>query len=88
MLFETGRCYRDTRKWYLKILLLIPDHLHMLVCIPGNANTQNWFATSNASLRRSQASIGSGIFPIIDCGIMKVRQNNLNTSARTLCGQV
>ena len=41
MLFETGRCYHDTQKWYLKILLLMPDHLHMLVGIPGDANLSN-----------------------------------------------
>jgi hypothetical protein len=36
--------------------------------------SQTWFATSNASLRRSQESTGSEIFSIIDCGTMKVRQ--------------
>jgi putative transposase len=41
VLFETGRCYHDTQKWYLKILLLMPDHLHMLVGIPGDANLSN-----------------------------------------------
>ncbi len=41
VLFETGRCYHDTQKWYLKILLLMPDHLHMLVGIPGNADLSN-----------------------------------------------
>jgi len=46
VLFETGRCYHDTQKWYLKILLLMPDHLHMLVGIPGDATSQTWFATS------------------------------------------
>jgi len=50
--------------------------------------SNTWFATSNASLRSSQESIGSEIFSIIDCGTMKVRQKNLNTSAGTLCGQV
>jgi len=29
VLFETGRCYHDTQKWYLKILLLMPDHLRL-----------------------------------------------------------
>ena len=62
MLFETGRCYHDTQIRYLKILLLMPDHLHMLVGIPGDANLSTWFPTSNASLRRSQESIGSDIF--------------------------
>ena len=89
VLFETGRCYHDTQKWYLKILLLMPDHLHMLVGIPGDATSQTWVRDfKNASLRRSQESIGSEIFAIIDCGTMKVRQKNLNTSAGTLCGQV
>ena len=41
VLFETGRCYHDTQKWYLKILLLMPDHLHTLVGIPGDANLSN-----------------------------------------------
>jgi REP element-mobilizing transposase RayT len=41
VLFETGRCYHDTQKWYLKILLLMPDHLHLLVGIPGDANLSN-----------------------------------------------
>jgi putative transposase len=41
VLFETGRWYHDTQKRYLKILLLIPDHLHMLVGIPGDANLSN-----------------------------------------------
>src|SRR5438477_10475038 len=59
VLFETGRCYHDTQKWYLKILLLMPDHLHMLVGIPATQISQTYFATSNASLRRSQRSIGS-----------------------------
>jgi putative transposase len=41
VLFETGRCYHDTQKRYLKILLLMPDHLHVLVGIPGNADLSN-----------------------------------------------
>ena len=38
MLFETARRYDAAQKWYLKVLLLMPDHLHMLVGIPGYAN--------------------------------------------------
>ena len=87
VLFETGRCYHDTQKWYLRILLLMPDHLHMLA-FQATQPSQTWFAISNASLRRSQESIGTEIFSIIDCGTMKVRQKNLNTSAGTLRGQV
>ena len=88
VLFETGRCYHDTQKWCLKILLLMPDHLHMLVGFQATQTCQTWLATSNASPRRSRESIGSKIFSIIDCGTMRVRQKNLNTSAGSLCGQV
>ena len=87
VLFETGRCYHDTQMVF-KNPTLDARHLHMLVGIPGDATSQTWFATSNASLRRSQESIGSEICSIIDCGTMKVRQKNLNASAGTLCGQV
>ena len=34
-IFETARRYHATRRWYLNLLLLMPDHLHMLVGIEG-----------------------------------------------------
>jgi REP element-mobilizing transposase RayT len=87
--FETSRCYHDTQIWYLKILLLMPDHLHMLVGIPGDANLSNLVRDfKRITAKMARIPIGSEIFSIIDCGTMKVRQKNLNTSAGTLCGQV
>jgi REP element-mobilizing transposase RayT len=89
VLFETGRCYHDTQKWYLKILLVMPDHLHMLVGIPGDANLSNLVRDfKRITPKMARIPIGSEIFSIIDCGTMKVRQKNLNTSAGTRCGQV
>jgi putative transposase len=41
VLFETARRYDAAQNWYLKVLLLMPDHLHMLVGIPGDANLSN-----------------------------------------------
>jgi putative transposase len=41
VLFETARRYDAAQKWYLKMLLLMPDHLHILVGIPGDANLSN-----------------------------------------------
>ena len=38
LLFETARLYHKTEQWYSKLLLLMPDHLHMLVGISGDAN--------------------------------------------------
>jgi putative transposase len=36
-IFETARRYHKSQQWYLKLLLLMPDHLHMLIGIPGDA---------------------------------------------------
>jgi REP-associated tyrosine transposase len=36
VLFETARRYHASQRWYLKLLLLMPDHLHMLIGIPGD----------------------------------------------------
>lgn len=37
-LFRTAQQYHSTGEWYLQLLLLMPDHLHMLVAIPGDAS--------------------------------------------------
>ena len=66
----------------------MPDHLHMLVGIPGDANLSNLVRDFKRITAKIARIIGSEIFSIIDCGTMKVRQKNLNTSAGTLCGQV
>jgi putative transposase len=41
ILFETARRYHTSRRWYLKLLLLMPDHLHMLVGVPSDAKLSN-----------------------------------------------
>jgi REP element-mobilizing transposase RayT len=38
LLFETARLYQETEQWYPKLLLLMPDHLHMLIGISPDAN--------------------------------------------------
>src|SRR5438477_4591702 len=40
-LFEAARRYHNGQKWYMKVLLLMPDHLHMLVSVPGDADLSN-----------------------------------------------
>ena len=37
VLFESARRYHSSQRWYLKLLLLMPDHLHMLFGVTGNA---------------------------------------------------
>jgi hypothetical protein len=41
VLFETARRYDVAQKSHLKVLLLMPDHLHMLLGVPGDANLSN-----------------------------------------------
>jgi putative transposase len=35
VLFETARRYHESERWYLELLLLMPDHLHLLIAISG-----------------------------------------------------
>ena len=37
MILETARRYHVAERWYLQLLLLMPDHLHMLIAIDGDA---------------------------------------------------
>ena len=37
-LFEAARQYHASEQWYLDLLLLMPDHLHMLVAMSGDAS--------------------------------------------------
>jgi putative transposase len=36
-IFETARRYHKSQQWHLKLLLLMPDHLHMLIGVQGDA---------------------------------------------------
>jgi putative transposase len=41
LVFETARRYHASPRWYLKLLLMMPDHLHMLIGVPGDAQLSN-----------------------------------------------
>jgi putative transposase len=38
VLFDTVRRYHDAGRWYLKLLLLMPDHLHLLIGVPSETS--------------------------------------------------
>jgi putative transposase len=40
-IFDTARRYHSSQRWDLKILLLMPDHLHILAGVPGDAVLSN-----------------------------------------------
>jgi putative transposase len=37
VILDTARIYHDSGRWQLHLMLLMPDHLHALICIPGEA---------------------------------------------------
>jgi putative transposase len=41
VIFETARTYDKAQRWYLYLLLLMPDHLHMLVSVSGDTVLSN-----------------------------------------------
>jgi len=36
--FQTARLYDDRSRWYLELMLLMPDHLHALIAIDGETS--------------------------------------------------
>jgi putative transposase len=38
LLTDTARQYHETEQWYLKLFLLMPDHLHMLIGVSGDGS--------------------------------------------------
>jgi putative transposase len=37
-IFKTAKLYDDGGRWYLELMLLMPDHLHALIAIDGEAS--------------------------------------------------
>jgi REP element-mobilizing transposase RayT len=73
VLFETARRYHASLQWHLKLLLLMPDHLHMLIGVPADARLSNLIRDFNGSRPELRTSPGSGTFSIIDCAMMRAR---------------
>ncbi len=49
VIFETARRYHDSRRRYVKLLLLMPDHMHMLIGFLVMHSFRARFATSSES---------------------------------------
>jgi len=37
-LFKTARIYHKQQRWYLNLLLLMPDHAHLLIGVPPDVS--------------------------------------------------
>jgi len=43
-IFKTAKLYDDHGRWYLELMLLMPDHLHALIAIDGEASLSSTIA--------------------------------------------
>ncbi|KAF5407687.1 MAG: hypothetical protein Udaeo2_21860 [Candidatus Udaeobacter sp.] len=84
ILFETARRYHTSRRWYLKLLLLMPDHLHMLIGVPGDGQLSNLIRDFKRITTRIGGIDGSGIFSIVVCDMTRARMRKWHTFVRIL----
>ncbi|NNE92543.1 MAG: hypothetical protein HKN23_12925 [Verrucomicrobiales bacterium] len=49
-ILEAARHYHDTRRWWMNLILLMPDHVHCLVQFPDSDGT------GNASMKKTVAN--------------------------------
>jgi len=38
VLFRSARIYHEQARWYLRLLLLMPDHVHALIAVPADGS--------------------------------------------------
>jgi REP element-mobilizing transposase RayT len=87
VLFETARRYRAAQKWYLKLLLLMPDHLHMLVGVPRDAQLSNLIRDFKRITTRVANITWQRNFSTIDCDTMRARMTKSHIFVRILFAQ-
>jgi REP element-mobilizing transposase RayT len=85
LLFETARRYHASQEWYPKLVLLMPDHLHMLIGISPDGNLSKLIRDFKRIAARRGKIECSEIFSITDCARMKVNRKSLNTFGRIRC---
>jgi len=52
-IMEAARCYHADRRWWLKLMVLMPDHVHMIVSFPGEPGMSRTIASWKAYLAKS-----------------------------------
>jgi REP element-mobilizing transposase RayT len=85
VLFDTARRYHDSHRWYLKLLLLMPDHLHLLIGAPAETNLSNLIRDFKRVTTRSVRSTGSEISSITGYDTMRVWMRRRHTFDKTRC---
>jgi REP element-mobilizing transposase RayT len=85
-LFNTAQQYHTSEKWYLDILLLMPDHLHMLMGINGDSSLSKLVRDFKRIAARKCKLNGSETSSITDCDTMKAKPKSTNIFAKIRCG--
>ena len=71
VVFETARRYHASQRWYLKLLLLMPDHLHMLIGVPRDTPLLNLIRDFKRITTRIANIAWQRNFSITDCEMMR-----------------
>jgi REP element-mobilizing transposase RayT len=83
ILLAAVRNYHDRQIWFMRLFLLMPDHLHALVSFPaGQSLRVAW-----SSWKRYTAKATSVIFSSIACGRLNRGSSGRATFARIPCAK-
>lgn len=82
IIFETASIYHRNQTWQVRLMLLMPDHLHTLVSVDGR-DSLGEIIRSKESRQRWHVFNGSGTSLITAFGMMKAAQKSSVTSVPT-----
>jgi REP element-mobilizing transposase RayT len=86
VLFQATQFYQRQQRWFVPVLLLMPDHVHFLAAFSVDVKMTMLLQAGSASPRTRPRLIGSATFSIIACAEMKVGGRKAITSCRTQFG--
>ena len=86
LLFQATQFYQRQQRWFVSVLLLMPDHVHFLASFSMDVKMTKLLPVGNASPRSTRRLIGSVTFSIIACAETKVGAKKATTSCRTQFG--
>jgi REP element-mobilizing transposase RayT len=87
VLFQATQFYQHQQRWFVPVLLLMPDHVHFLASFSRDVKmTTVLWPVGSVSHRSTPRLIGSATFLIIACAETKVGAKKATTSCRTQFG--
>ncbi len=70
-ILDAARLYNEKHAWWCHLIMLMPDHIHMLVCFPRTRSCRKSWASGNARWHGSIKLHGNEITSTIACATTK-----------------